>query len=114
VLKPGGRVLLWEPLADHPLLKLFRWFTPQARTEDELPFTGLAIRRILSHRQWRSELGYCGIIEAPVAMCTSLLVRNKPDNIVMRLADKIENWTHQNGILLSWNQHVLFNLVKAG
>ena len=114
VLKPGGRVLLWEPLADHPLLKLFRWFTPQARTEDELPFTGEAIRRIIGHRQWRSELGYCGIIEAPVAMCTSLLMKNRPDNSLIRLADRIETWTHEKGILLSWNQHVLFNLVKEG
>ncbi|MDB6120224.1 MAG: Methyltransferase type 11 [Verrucomicrobiaceae bacterium] len=113
VLKPGGRVLLWEPLLDHPLLKLFRLLTPQARTEDELPFSGAAIRRILSHRQWRSELGYCGFLEAPVAMFTSVVMRNRPDNFLIRLADRAEQWSHQNGVLLNWNQHVLFNMVKA-
>ena len=112
VLKPGGRVLLWEPLLDHPLLKLFRFLTPDARTEDELPFAGAAIHRILSHRRWRSELGYCGFLEAPVAMFTSIVMRNSPDNFLIRLADKLETWTHENDFLVSWNQHVLFNMVK--
>ena len=39
VLKPGGRLVFKEPLADNPLLKIFRFFTPKARTEDEEPFS---------------------------------------------------------------------------
>jgi ubiquinone/menaquinone biosynthesis C-methylase UbiE len=113
VLKPGGRVLLWEPLADHPMLRLFRWLTPSARTVDELPFTGKAIRQIVGQREWRSELGYCGLLEAPLAMLTSVILRPYPKNPLMHLADAIERWTHERGILLSWNQHVLFNMVKT-
>ncbi len=112
VLKPGGRVLLWEPLADHPMMRLFRWLTPQARTVDELPFSGAALKRILEQNHWRSELGFSGLIEAPLAMLTSLLIPKHPDNILLRFADKIERWTHEKKILLSWNQRVLFNLVK--
>ncbi len=113
VLKPGGRVLLWEPLADHPLLKIFRWMTPNARTVDELPFTGVALKRIIAQRNWRSELGFSGLLEAPIAMLTSVIMRNHPDNFLLRFADKIERWTHEKKILLSWNQRVLFNLVKV-
>lgn len=112
VLKPGGRVLLWEPLADHPLLKIFRWLTPQARTVDELPFSGAALKRILGQNRWKSELGFSGLIEAPLAMLTSIVLPNHPNNFLLRFADKIERWTHENQILLSWNQRVLFNLVK--
>ena len=112
VLKPGGRVLFWEPLADHPMLKVFRWLTPQARTVDEAPFTGTALKRIVEQNNWRSELAYCGLIEGPVAMLTSVLIPNHPDNFLLRIADKIERWTHEKKILTSWNQRVLFNLVK--
>jgi len=40
VLKPGGRVIFFEPLAGNPLLKLFRVLTPKARTIDESPLSG--------------------------------------------------------------------------
>ena len=113
VLKPGGRVLLWEPLLDHPLMKLFRSLTPKARTEDELPFSGSAIKQLLSQRTWRAEMGYCGVLEAPVAVLTSLILPRHADNPLIRLADRAESWMHDQGWLLSWNQHVLFNLVKT-
>lgn len=112
VLKPGGRVLLQEPLADNPLLKLFRLLTPRARTEDEAPFTGKDVKRLAHPDQWQSETTYCGVIEAPVAMATSVLFPNRPDNALLRTADRMERWIHARGFLLSWNQYVLFNLVK--
>ncbi len=113
VLKPGGRVLLWEPLADHPLMRIFRWLTPGARTDDEKPFSGSDIRRLVESRPWKSEIVACGLLEAPVAMGTSLLMRSKPDNLLIRLADRAESWIHGRGWLTSWNQHMLINLVKA-
>lgn len=112
VLKPGGRVLLQEPLADNPLLKLFRALTPRARTEDERPFSGKDVARLVQKNRWRSEARYCGIIEAPVAMITSVLLRNRPDNALLRAADRLERWMHEKSLLLSWNQYILFNLVK--
>jgi len=112
VLKPGGRVLLHEPLAGNPLLKLFRLLTPNARTKDESPFTGTQIKTLIENQQWKSDLIYCGLLEAPVAVLTSLLIPNHPDNVLLHFADKIEHWTHERKILLSWNQYVLFNLLK--
>lgn len=113
VLKPGGRVFLQEPLADNPLLKLFRWLTPKARTVDEEPFSGGAISRLTNPSRWKSECVYCGIVEAPVAMVTSVLMPSKPDNILLRAADSVEKWLIGNRVLLPWNQYVLLNLVKV-
>jgi SAM-dependent methyltransferase len=39
ILAPGGRAVFLEPLAQNPVLRLGRWLTPAARTEDEHPFT---------------------------------------------------------------------------
>lgn len=112
VLKPGGRVLLQEPMADNPLLKLFRLLTPHARVKDERPLSRADIENLSCQRQWKTDMVYCGLVEAPVAMITSILMPRYPDNVFLRLADKIERWTHEKGILLSWNQYVLFNMVK--
>lgn len=113
VLKPNGRVLFLEPLADNPLLKLFRKLTPSARTEDETPFTGKKIRHLIDRYKWKAELFYCGLFEAPVAMITSILMPKKSDNFLLRMADILERWTHEKQILLSWNQYVLFHMVKV-
>jgi SAM-dependent methyltransferase len=37
VLKPGGQAVFAEPLASNPLIRLYRWLTPQFRTPDEAP-----------------------------------------------------------------------------
>jgi len=112
VLKPGGRVLLQEPLADNPLLKLFRVLTPKARTEDEEPFSGSAVKKLTSHELWDTELFYCGILEAPVAMVTSVVLPSSPDNWILRFSDRVETWLHRKEILLNWNQYICFNMTK--
>ena len=112
VLKPGGRVLLTEPLADNPLLKLFRRMTPTARTADEQPLTGSDVRRLSASSKWRIETSYCGLVAAPLAMITSLVLRPWPDNFILRLGDRAERWMQRRGWLLSWNQYILFNMVK--
>lgn len=37
VLKPGGRVVLMEPMGHNPAVNLYRRFTPDQRTDDEHP-----------------------------------------------------------------------------
>jgi SAM-dependent methyltransferase len=39
-LKSDGRVILFEPLAFHPVAAVFRWLTPKLRTPDEHPLRG--------------------------------------------------------------------------
>ena len=112
VLKPGGRVLLQEPLAGNPLLKLFRKLTPSARTEDERPFTRNDIEKLKHSMAWKPEMCFCGLLEAPAAMMTSVLMPNSPNNFILRTADWAEWKFHRAGLLDSWNQYVLVNLVK--
>ncbi|HMN38942.1 MAG TPA: class I SAM-dependent methyltransferase [Hyphomicrobium sp.] len=40
VLRSGGRALFWEPLGYNPLINIYRWLTPGARTADEHPLVG--------------------------------------------------------------------------
>jgi ubiquinone/menaquinone biosynthesis C-methylase UbiE len=39
ILAPGGRAVFLEPLAQNPVIRVGRWLTPAARTDDEHPFT---------------------------------------------------------------------------
>jgi len=112
VLSPGGRVMLFEPLADNPLLRLFRLLTPKARTIDEQPLSRKDIERYSLMADWRSEAIYCGIIEAPIAVLTSLVSPKNPENFLLRFADKIEKRLHTLSVLDSWNQYVLLNFEK--
>ena len=112
VLKPGGRLLLQEPLAGNPLLKLFRLLTPSARTVDERPFTGSDIKRLKNSIEWNSEMCFCGVLEAPAAVITSVLLPDNPNNFILRTADWVERKIHHVGLFDHWNQYVLINLVK--
>lgn len=112
VLKPGGQVALVEPLADNPLLKLYRRLTPSLRTIDEKPFSRADLHQITRERGWRTNLSYAGVLEAPVAMATSLLMPKHHDNAILRLIDPAEKWMHRRNLLSSWNQVVLIHMYK--
>ncbi len=112
VLRPNGRVLLVEPLSDNPLLRLFRTFTPSARTEDEQPFSASDLKKVAYSADWEVETTFCGVLEAPAATLTSVLIPKHPDNALLQWADRLESWMHKREILPSWNQYVLFNMVK--
>lgn len=114
VLKPGGRVLFQEPLADNPLLKIFRRFTTFARTVDERPFTKKDLKKIEESHKWESEMSFCGVLEAPAAMITSFIMPSYPNNIILKVVDKFEQMIHNAHVLDSWNQYVLINLIKRG
>lgn len=112
VLKPGGRVLLQEPLGGNPLLKLYRLLTPHARTPDEEPFSQQTVRELSDRHDWDTSMLYCGLVELPLAMLTSLIVPDRPDTALIRAADRIESWMHRRNWLLGWNQYIVFNMVK--
>ncbi|MFT4803567.1 MAG: ubiquinone/menaquinone biosynthesis C-methylase UbiE [Psychroserpens sp.] len=113
-LKPNGRVVLLEPLADNPLLKIFRKFTPKARTVDEAPFSKEQLYQISDKSKWIAEMKYCGMIEAPVAMFTSIVIPKRENNFLLRMAHTIERFFHKKNILNSWNQYIVINMLKRG
>ena len=113
VLKPGGRVIFREPLADNPLLKLFRFLTPKARTIDELPFSGKALKKLTNPKNWDSEkMIYCGLLSAPIAIITSLILPKFPNNFLLKIADNLECKLNKYEFFKPLNQYVLINLKK--
>lgn len=112
VLKPGGRVLMYEPLRGGLLLRLFRSLTPRARTVDERPFSKKDILRITGDEDWQTEMIYCGVLEAPMAILTSLIMRDNPENGLLAMIDRIESWLHRRQWFEGNNQYVLFNMTK--
>lgn len=112
VLKEHGRVILFEPLADNPLLKLFRRLTPEARTIDETPLSKEHIERIYNVGSWQVENMYCGIVEAPVAVMTSMLLPKNPKNRLLSVAHKMEKNLNRFGAFHRFNQYILISLVK--
>ncbi len=112
VLKPGGRALFREPLLDSPLLRVFRRLTPAARTEDERPLSTADLARIRHSGRWHVESAYCGLVGAPTAVITSVLLRSFPNNVVLRAADRLEQVLNRWRALQPLNQYVLLNLVR--
>ena len=88
VLRPGGRAVFIEPLRDNPAGKLIRRLTPHARTTDELPLSRLQIEAAdkLFHSHAHR---FANLASVPVAMTTSLFLSN-PNNIALRLADRVD------------------------
>ena len=114
VLKPGGRLIFREPLADNPLLKLFRFLTPKARTIDELPFSGKALKKLTNPKNWDSEkMIYCGLLSAPIAIITSLILPKFPNNFLLKIADNLECKLNKYEFFKPLNQYVLINLKKV-
>lgn len=109
VLRPGGRLLLQEPLQGAPFLRLFRRLTPNARTEDENPFLLAALRALSTRHQWAARFQMCGLVEAPVAVVTSVLLRSWPENPLIAAAARIENLARRKGWLEEWHQYVLLD-----
>jgi hypothetical protein len=83
-----------------------------ARTKDEAPFTRKQIKSFESNNSWKSHTIYCGIIEAPVAIITSILIPKKEQNWLLRISHKFELFLRSRNILNSWNQYVLLILEK--
>lgn len=99
-----------EPLAGNPLLRLFRRLTPAVRTSDEKPLSGRDLQRIA--KTWRVDSTFYGLVNAPVAVITSILLRPYPNNILLRVADKLELILNRFRPLRPFNQYVLLNLVR--
>lgn len=113
VLAIGGQAILFEPLADNPLLKVFRWMTPGARTREERPLTELDLQRFATMLPWQPDFRYCGLLEAPVAVLTSLIMPGTPDNFLLRAAHSVERRFSAQPRWRSWNQYVLLVFKKV-
>ena len=110
VLKPGGSAMFVEPLNANPLLKIFRFITPSARTVDEQPLDINDLKWIQQNFEVHST--YYGLLAAPMAMITSIVLRPFPNNPLLRLADYGERILNKAKWLQPFNQYVFLNLKK--
>jgi len=110
VTRPGGCVIFQEPLADNPLLRLFRRLTPAARTPDECPFTSRDLEEIEALPGWDCSYAFCGIFSAPLAVITSLVAPGRPSNRLLSIADRLEIRYGTSRRWRSWNQYVHIEL----
>lgn len=86
-LKESGHVVMMEPLAWHPLVALYRFFTPSMRTPDEHPLKPHDF--VILNRYYRS-VEFTGfvltsIVAAPFAVLGLDLVKNTLNRILGRL-----------------------------
>lgn len=111
VLKVGGEAVFFEPLNANPLLKIFRKFTPSARTIDEKPLSIKDLDWI--RRNFEIHSLYFGIISAPIAMLTSLVLRPWPNNFILKIADYLEKVINNLSFIQPFNQYVLLKIKKS-
>ena len=110
VLKPGGFALFKEPLAANPFLKVFRFFTPQARTIDEKPLDSTDLLNIA--KTWNVQSRYYGMLSASVAVITSVLLRPFPNNPFLVFSDCVELRLNKYKFFHPYNQYVMLVLIK--
>jgi len=113
VLRKGGRLVFREPLGDNPLLKIFRFFTPKARTIDEKPFSGKDLKKIIDLQIWdKQKTTFCGLISAPIAVFTSIVLPKSNENSLLKISNYVENKLNKFEFFKPHNQYVLFDLKK--
>ena len=88
VLRPGGSMLFYEPLALNPFGTIVRWLTPHRRTPDETPF---GLREIRSLTSMAGLDFVCEqLVSVPMSIISKQICANY-DNSLMRLCTTIDN-----------------------
>jgi SAM-dependent methyltransferase len=75
ILKPGGRVVMLEPMAWNPGVALYRYFTPESRTVDEHPLKPADVRLL---RRFFSDVRITPFVLASVAAAPFAFFRRLP------------------------------------
>lgn len=87
VLRKGGKIVFVEPLRHNPVARLVRYFTPHARTPDELPL-GRPELRLLS-RNFTLENYYSEMFTV-VGSTIAQAFYSSPINPITKLCDRID------------------------
>ena len=87
-LSEHGMMIFYEPLGSNPLMRLFQWWSRHAHTEDERPFERRDLR-------WLKKtfpdftLIPVNFLSLPLGALSSLIFK-KPDNWMLRIADRVD------------------------
>lgn len=88
VLRKGGKIVFMEPLRHNPVARLVRWFTPHARTPDELPL-GRPELRLIGHN-FDMDNYYSELFSVIGAVITKPILKN-PINPVTIFCNAIDD-----------------------
>lgn len=90
-LKDDGCVVLFEPLALHPVAALFRWLTPGMRTPDEHPLRARdfdLMRRYFA----RTEMSYYGLTTVMCAAIALIPGAAAPSQKLLPVLEALDRW----------------------
>jgi len=87
VLRKGGKIVFVEPLRHNPVARLIRYFTPQARTPDELPLGRPELR--LLRRNFKLDNYYSEIFTV-VGSTIAQVFYSSPINPLTKLCDRLD------------------------
>jgi SAM-dependent methyltransferase len=92
ILRPGGWMLFYEPLAMNPIGNIVRWLTPHRRTPDETPFGFSQILRLrtLAPLDFVCEQ----LVSVPLSLVSRRIYRSF-DNPLMRMSIRTEQLIQQ-------------------
>lgn len=92
-LAEHGQMIFYEPLGSNWLMNIFQRFSKSAHTEDERPFERHDLRWFHTTFPgfWMLPVNFLSL---PLGALSSLLFR-RPDNIMMRVADRIDRFLVQ-------------------
>ncbi len=88
VLKTGGIAVFMEPLANHPLVRIYRRLTPRGRTPDERPLSWEDLPRIRKLFK-RADARFFELVGLP-----TLALRHTPIGPPLRFLHKIDTWLY--------------------
>jgi 2-polyprenyl-3-methyl-5-hydroxy-6-metoxy-1,4-benzoquinol methylase len=101
ILKPGAKALFQEPLGESPLLRLYRSLAG-IHTVDERPLTRSDLSVLTD--QWSVKTRFSGLVTFPVSLFTSIVLRQHPNNWLLRGASHVESLLNDRHILDHWNR----------
>lgn len=99
ILKPGGVAYFLEPLALHPLLRIVRYLTPQARSDDERPLT---FQDIAIARRWFSKVAHQEYFLLSVALAPVGLLNTSLQRALVRIIHRVDEVIFD---MFPWSRH---------
>jgi SAM-dependent methyltransferase len=111
VLRPDGKMFFVEPLYHNPLVGMFRWLTPGARTIDEKPLTRSDVRRIDYEFEIHNH-EYSLLVSMVAGAFTSLIPGIGPTNWLLRGSDRVDRMLAHTP-LRWWMGHIYLRLENA-
>jgi SAM-dependent methyltransferase len=110
-LRADGMMVFMEPLGSHPLIRLYTQLVPNAHTPDERSLRLDDLRWL--RREFTMEFHPFNLVSLPAGLVSSYLF-SSPDNLLTRLADRVDTWlAHRSLWLDSHFRHSVLVIHKS-